>query len=100
MRASASRGRACPCYAFRTAAAFDTHAAVRGLEAAGIDTKHAEAIVETMQTARTVDMDRLATKADLAELRADLYRALWIQGGAIVAIIAGFVTILSGLKLL
>lgn len=86
------------------AAAFDTHAAVRGLEAAGIDTKHAEAIVETMQTARTVDMDQLATKADLqaglATLRADLYRALWIQGGAIVAIIAGFVTILSGLKLL
>ena len=82
------------------AAVFGTHAAVRGLEAAGIDTKHAEAIVETMRAARTADMDQLATRADLAELRADIYRALWIQGGAIVAIIAGFVTILSGLKLL
>ncbi|MCY4453237.1 MAG: hypothetical protein OXC01_14900 [Immundisolibacterales bacterium] len=86
------------------AAVFDTRAAVRGLEAAGIDTKHAEAIVETMRDARTADTDQLATKADLkadlAELRADLYRALWIQGGAIVAIIAGFFTILSGLKLL
>ena len=85
-------------------AVFDTHAAVRGLEAAGIDTKHAEAIVETMRDARTVDRDQLATKADLkaglAELRADLYRALWIQGGAVVAIIAGFVTILAGLKLI
>lgn len=28
----------------------------------------------------------LATRADLAELRADLYRALWIQGGAIIMI--------------
>ena len=86
------------------AAVFDTHAAVRGLEAACIDTKHAEAIVETMRDARTADTDQLATKADLkanlAEFRADLYRALWIQGGAIVAIIAGFVTILSGLNLL
>ena len=27
------------------------------------------------------------TKGDLASLRADLYRALWIQGGAIVAIL-------------
>ena len=28
----------------------------------------------------------LATRADLADLRADLYRALWIQGGAIIMI--------------
>ena len=100
MRDPTSLVGACPWYAFRMAAVFDTHAAVRGLEAAGIDTKHAEAIVETMRDARTADAGQLATKADLAELRADLYRALWIQGGAIVAIIAGFVTILSGLKLL
>ena len=100
MRDLASLVMARPCYASRMAAVFDTHAAVRGLEAAGIDTRHAEAIVETLQAVRTVDTDQLATKADLAELRADLYRALWIQGGAIVAIVAGFITILSGLKLL
>ena len=77
---------------------------MRGLEAAGIDTQHAEAIVETMQAARTVDMEQLATRADLkaglADLRADLYRALRIQGGAIVAIMAGFVTILAGQRLI
>ena len=28
-----------------------------------------------------------ATKADLANLRADMYRALWIQGAGIVAIV-------------
>ena len=39
----------------------------------------------------SADREALATKADLAEFRAatraDLYRALWIQGGAIVAIL-------------
>ncbi len=31
---------------------------------------------------------RTATKSDLERLRAELYRALWIQGGSIVAIVA------------
>ncbi|MDD9980288.1 MAG: hypothetical protein OXU81_02845 [Gammaproteobacteria bacterium] len=39
------------------------------------------------QDAASADRDQFATKADLGELRADLYRALWIQGGAIVAIL-------------
>ena len=82
------------------AAVLDTHAAVRGLEAAGIETKQAEAIVDTMRVASAADVAQLATKADLAEFRADRYRALRIQGGAIVAIVAGYVTILAGRKLL
>ena len=40
-----------------------------------------------MRRAATADHDELATKGDLASLRAGLYRALWIQGGAIVAIL-------------
>ena len=38
--------------------------------------------------------DEFATKTDLAVLRADMYRALWIQGAGIVGAqiaIAGFV---------
>ena len=31
---------------------------------------------------------RTATKSDLERLRAELYRALWIQGGSIIAIVA------------
>ena len=31
---------------------------------------------------------RTAAKSDLERLRAELYRALWIQGGSIVAIVA------------
>ena len=79
------------------ASTFNPLAAARDLEAAGIERRHAEAIAEGMQKAATADHDELATKGDLAllkgdletavaSLRADLYRALWIQGGAIVAI--------------
>ena len=76
------------------ATTFDTHQAVRRLEAAGIETRQAEAIVSEMRDASASDLADFATKADLAVLRADLaalearmYRALWIQGGAIVAIL-------------
>ena len=81
-----------------TASTFDTLTAARALKAAGIEPEHAEAIAEGMRQAATADHDELATKGDLASLRADLkadnaslradlYRALWIQGGAIVAIL-------------
>ena len=48
---------------------FDTHAAVTALRDAGIDEAHAAAIVNTVRDA-SVDRADLATKADLAELRA------------------------------
>ena len=81
-----------------TATTFNPLAAARDLEAAGIERRQAEAHAEVLRQAVTADRDELATKADLdrldgkletrlAELRADLYRALWIQGGAIVAIL-------------
>ena len=54
-----------------SAAAFDTLTAARDLEAAGIERRQAEAIAGTVRTA-AADRDALATKADLAELRADL----------------------------
>ena len=41
----------------------------------------------------------LATKRDLAILRADIYRALWIQGTGIVVIISAFIAIAAALKL-
>ena len=74
-----------------TATAFDTLTATEELEAAGIERKHAEAIAKIVNHGDA----RAATKADLdtavtalrSELRADLYRALWFQGGAIIAIL-------------
>ena len=88
---------------------FDTLAIVQKLEAAGVDRKQAEAHAEALhdsqaRLATKADIARLdnkietmagtmATKADLADLRADLCRALWIQTGAIAGAIiaaAGF----------
>ena len=93
---------------------FDTLDAMRRLEQAGMERAQAEATVETMREAQS----ELATKADLsdlrselaavesrlllalAELRADLYRALWIQGTGIVAIICAFIAIAATLEII
>ena len=77
------------------ASTFDTLAAADELRDAGFDEKQARAIVGIRQNART----ELATRADLAELRADIYRALWIQGTGIVVIIGAFIAIAAALKL-
>ena len=77
-----------------SAATFDTHQAVRRLEAAGIETRQAEAIVSEVRDAATADRAEFATKADLAGLEARMYRALWIQAAALIGTqlaIAGFV---------
>lgn len=62
------------------AATFDSLAAARSLKAAGIDADQAEAIATQL---------RAATEADRGELvtRGVFYRALWIQGAGIVAIL-------------
>ena len=98
------------------ATAFDPLAAARDLKAAGFEPEQAEALAAQLRFAAGADHADLATKADVATLhdhfealraatkadfetlraetkadiealRADLYRALWIQGGAIVAIL-------------
>ena len=73
---------------------FDTLAATRDLEAAGIERRHAEAVIGVVRASRA----GLATKADLAalraDMRADLYRALWIQTGAIVGAVVAIVKFL------
>ena len=69
----------------------DTHAAVRELEAAGLDTAQAEAIVKTIAQAD----ERLATKADIERLdeRIGTFRSemRWMFGflAALVLAIAG-----------
>ena len=68
------------------ASAFDTLATAREFEAAGLERRQAEAVASAVGNAG----GHTATKADPAHLAtgADLYRALWIQAGAIVAGIA------------
>ena len=60
--------------------AFDTHQAVRRLEASGIETRQAETMVAEMRDAAGADRGEFVT-------RGELYRALWIQGTGIVAIL-------------
>ena len=70
-----------------TTATFDTHQAVRRLEAAGIETRQAEAIVSEMRDAAGAERGELVT-------RGEFYRALWIQAAALIGAqiaIAGFV---------
>ena len=77
---------------------FDTLAHARMLREAGVEDKQAEAHAEAARALRA----GLATKADLdslemrlgariADLRADLYRALWVQGAGLVAVMTALI---------
>ena len=88
---------------------FDTHAAMRRLGQAGASTPLAEAVVDIVTEATSLNMQmvedlayvksqietNMATKADIESLRADLFRALWIQGG----VLAGLILALAGVML-
>ena len=84
------------------AAAFDTLAAARELEAAGMDRHLAEVTALNMHKAGTAHLDqlatkadlenhRLATRADLAELKAELKTGMLKVAVGIVITNAGFV---------
>ena len=74
--------------------AFDTLAAAKALREAGFENRQAESVAGVMRHAtrlrgcRLADQGTLATKADLAALKARLYRALWMQGAGLVAVMA------------
>ena len=55
-----------------SAAAFDTLATAREIEAAGVERREAEAHAEALRRAVSANRDALATKADLADLKADM----------------------------
>ena len=79
---------------------FDPLSAARALEAAGVERTQAEAIASAIgnsgENATKADVSDLkldlsreisAVKTAISALEARMYRALWIQGGAIVAIV-------------
>lgn len=95
------------------AVAFDTHKVVKDLKRAGFNDEQAEAVVSAVgeavgeNVATKADLEPVVTKADLqaalepyatkADIqtslepyatKAELYRALWIQTGAILAAVA------------
>lgn len=59
----------------------DTHATIKQLESAGMDTRQAEAVVAAISRSDA----ELATKQDLAVLKADIWRiGASIAGGAVL----------------
>ncbi len=63
-----------------TIARFDTLAAAKALKEAGLAIHQAEAIAAQLRVAAEADRGELVT-------RGEFYRALWIQGAGIVAIL-------------
>ncbi len=81
-------------------ATFDTLHAAKTLTQAGFAPPQAEAITDTIRAAFS---DSVATKTDIAELRAEmaarfeaLYKHLWRGAVSIVATIAALIRLLSG----
>ena len=74
-------------------ATFDTHEAVRRLTASGMDEAPAEAVVDVVGVAT----GELATKRDLevavAQLTAEMHRALRVQGMWIVGTLVALATL-------
>lgn len=79
-----------------TSTRFDAVGAARALEAAGVERTQAEAIASAIgnssENATKADVSDLrleisAVRAAISALEARMYRALWIQGGAIVVIV-------------
>ena len=65
-----------------TANTFDSLAVARKLKDTGLDRAQAEAVSEELHAAAGTECGGLLT-------RRKLYRALWIQGGTVVAILTG-----------
>jgi len=85
-----------------TDADFDTLAHARTLREAGVEDKQAEAHAEAARALRAglatkADLDaglsglRAELRADIADLRADIYRALWVQGAGLVAVMTALI---------
>lgn len=71
--------------------ATDTLRTARTLTEAGVPERQAAAHARAIDEATAEAVGNLVTRADLAALRADLYRALWIQGGVIVGTVVALV---------
>lgn len=84
-----------------TTLSFDTLKLARRLEGAGFSAKQAgdtaEALAESLR-----ETSDLATRRDLAELKADLkaelYRALWVQAAGIVGVMSAIGALLKVLS--
>ena len=70
------------------ATAFDPLAAARDLKAAGFEQEQAEALAAQLRFAAGADHEDLATKADIASLRAELRTIRWAVGLTVAGMFA------------
>ena len=83
-----------------SAMAFDTQRAARRLTDAGLDDRAAQGVADVVDSATSglaTERSLLATERSVLALRAEMYRALWIQGAGIVAATAAIVGIATAL---
>ena len=82
----------------------DTLTITRQLVDAGFNREQAEAVADVLRYTSSENATQsdlmhaiapLATRTDMAELKADLYRALWVQSGAIIAAVAGLLALVQ-----
>ena len=78
-----------------SAPTFNTQSGVRKLRSARMEEREAETVVEVVGEATSLLVTRDVLRTELAEFRADMYRALWMQGAGIVAVVGGIVAILE-----
>ncbi len=64
---------------------FDTRKAFQKLLQSGLPEPAADGIVEVVEEATNAVVTRDILRAEMAEMRADMYRAFWIFGTGIVA---------------
>ena len=72
----------------------DTHATIRQLEDAGMDSRQAEVVVGAISRSDAELATKSDLKAEIANLKAEVFRALWIQGAGIVALNVGLTKLL------
>ncbi len=72
-------------------AAFDTLAAAREMENAGLDRPAAEAVAEAIRAGQ----GELATKADLAAVRSDIIGLRWVVGINVAISLATLAAVLA-----
>ncbi len=73
--------------------AIDTYKTIQKLQSKGFSLEQAEGVVGALTESELVTKSDLVT--EVAKLRTDIYRAMLIQTGTIIAAILGIITLLQ-----
>lgn len=74
---------------------FDTHDAVRKLEASGMPTPQAEVLTSLIRDTRWIDLSNFVTKDDLRAALRDLEQRMTIKIGGMIGVGVAFLALLK-----